>query len=31
MELSIRAIQHDREQRALDAAWRSGTWPRFLG
>jgi len=30
-ELSVRQIQRDREQRAIDLAFRSGTWPRFLG
>lgn len=31
LELQLRAIEREREQRALDIAWRSGTWPKVLG
>lgn len=30
-ELSVRQIERDRQQRAIDIAWRSGTWPKVLG
>lgn len=30
-ELSIRQIERDRQQRAINIAWRSGTWPKLLG
>lgn len=26
-----KAIEREREQRALDLLWRSGTWPKVLG